>query len=63
MVDRPEERYYVCVCVCAMDNAEWECVCMHAREKVSGTTIKRRRLCGCKRLGEIIINIKVNSNI
>ena len=61
MGDKTEARY--CVCVCAMSNAEWECVCMHAREKVSGTTIKRRRLCECKRLGEIIINIEVNSNI
>ena len=39
------------------------CACMHAREKVSGTIIKRRRLCGCKRLGEVIINVKLNSNI
>ena len=39
------------------------CVCMHAREKVSGTIIKRRLLCGCKRIGEVIINVKLNSNI
>ena len=36
---------------------------MHAREKVSGTIIKRRPMCGCKRLGEVIINVKLNSNI
>ena len=36
---------------------------MYAREKVSGTIVKRRRLCGCKRLGEVIINVKLNSNI
>ena len=36
---------------------------MHAREKVSGTIIKRRLLCGCKRIGEVIINVKFNSNI
>ena len=36
---------------------------MHAREKVSGTIIKRRLLCGCKRIGEVIINVKLNSNI
>ena len=36
---------------------------MHAWEIVSATIIKRRRLCGCKRLGELIINVKLNSNI
>ena len=33
---------------------------IHAREKVSGTIIKRRPMCGCKRLGEVIINVKLN---
>ena len=38
-------------------------MCVHAsREKVSGTIINRRELCGCKRLGEVIINVKLNSN-
>ena len=50
-------------CMCVMDNVEGYCVCMHAREKVSGTIIKRRPMCGCKRLGEVIINVKLNSNI
>ena len=36
--DRPEEKD----CMCAMDNADWYCVCMHAREKVSGTIIKEK---------------------
>ena len=31
MGDRPEEKD----CMCVMDNAEWQCVCMHAREEVS----------------------------
>ena len=57
--DRPEEKD----CMRAIDNADRECVCMHAREKVSGTIIKRRLLCGCKRIGEVIINVKLNSNI
>ena len=56
MRDQPEEKE----CMCAMDNADWYCVCMYAREKVNGTIIKRRRLCGCKRLGEVIINVKLN---
>ena len=59
MGDRPEEKN----CMCAMDNVDWYCVCMHAREKVSGTIIKRRPMCGCKRLGEVIIDVKLNSNI
>ena len=59
MGDRPEEKD----CMCAMDNADWQCVCMHAQEKVSGTIIKRRPMCGCKILGEVIINVKLNSNV
>ena len=59
MGDRPEEKD----CMCAMDNADWWCVCMHAREKVSVSIIKGRLLCGCKRIGEVIINVKLNSNI
>ena len=59
MGDQPEEKY----CMRAMDNANWYYVCMHAQEKASGTIIKRRLLCGCKRIGEVIINVKLNSNI
>ena len=50
------------LCVCDVECQVVECVCMHAREKVCGT-IKTRRVCGCKRLDEIIINIRVDSNI
>jgi hypothetical protein len=50
------------LCVCDGECQPGECVCMHAREKVCGT-IKTRRVCGCKRPGEIIINIRVDSNI
>ena len=38
MADRPKEKD----CMCVMDNADWYCVCMHAREKVSGTIIKQK---------------------
>ena len=38
-----------------------EGVCMHERKLVVATKV--RGLCGCKRLGEVIINVKLNSNI
>ena len=34
-------------------------VCMHERKLVLATKI--RGLCGCKRLGEVIINVMLNS--
>ena len=37
------------------------CACMHERNLV--VLIKRRLLCGYKRIGEVIINVKLNSNI
>ena len=64
MGERPKVKRRICAM--ELENAEGGlegCGRLHAREKVSGTIIKRRRLCECKRLGEVIINVKLNSNI